>query len=73
MPVQKALYSRVAPSQAWRNIKLALFSFIHCINILCGAHPHGSLLSLQVSVGEAGRGEKLGSVQAADHQGEVRA
>lgn len=44
MPVQKVLYSCVGPSQAGRNIKLALFSFIHCINILRGAHPHISLL-----------------------------
>lgn len=44
MPVQKVLYSCVGLSQAGRNIKLALFSFIHCINILHGAHPHISLL-----------------------------
>lgn len=66
MPVQKVLYPRVAPSQAGRNIKLALFSFIHCTNILRGAHPHVSLPSLQVSIGEGGRGAKSGSVQAAD-------
>lgn len=66
MPVQKGLYSRVAPSQVGRDIKLALFSFIHCTNILRAAHPHVSLLSLQVSIREAGRGAKLGSVQAAD-------
>lgn len=66
MPVQKELYSRVALSRVGRNIKLALFSFIHCTNILHGAHPHFSLLSLQVSIREAGRGAKLGSVQAAD-------
>lgn len=66
MPVQKVLYSHVAPSQAGRNIKLALFSFIHCINILRGTHPHVSLLTLPVPIKEAGRGPKLGSVQAAD-------
>lgn len=66
MPVQKELYSRVALSRVGRNIKLALFSFIHCTNILHGAHLHFSLLSLQVSIREAGRGAKLGSVQAAD-------
>lgn len=66
MPVQKGLYSRAALSQVGRNIKLALFSFIHCANIPRGAHPHVSLLSLQVSIREAGRGAKLDSVQAAD-------
>lgn len=54
MPVQKVLYSRVAPSQAGRNIKLALFSFIHCINILHGAHPHVSLLRLHQEGWEGG-------------------
>jgi len=61
VPIQKVLYSHVAPSQAGRNVKLALFSFIHCINILHGAHPHVSLLSLQASIREAGRGVKLRS------------
>lgn len=54
MPVQKVLYSRVAPSQAGRNIKLALFSFIHCINIPHDAHPQVSLLILHQGGWEGG-------------------